>query len=179
MVTAREYTIEKIAKHWPHRWTEPFVSKSVGRERMVGMAEWTVRDYTPEDETPWLRCRVIAFLDTNYYDDVVTIKPRREAGLELVATVGDQVVGLLDASVTGSESTIETIAVHPDYRRLRIAQRLLDEICTCTRPTQTRLLPPSVHSWTSCPAPASSTPGSTTRMPCATNSAVCTPADSW
>ena len=35
----------------------------------------------------------------------------------------------VDASVTGSESTIETIAVHPDYRRLGIAQRLLNEIC--------------------------------------------------
>ncbi|WP_329481474.1 GNAT family N-acetyltransferase [Kribbella sp. NBC_01484] len=93
------------------------------------MAEWTVRDYAPGDETPWLRCRVLAFLDTTYYDDVATIKPRREAGLELVAAFGDQVVGILDASVTGSESTIETIAVHPDYRRLGIAQRLLNEIC--------------------------------------------------
>ncbi|WP_442914146.1 GNAT family N-acetyltransferase [Kribbella sp. NBC_00359] len=95
---------------------------------MVGLAEWTMREYTPEDETPRLRCRVIAFLDTTYYDDVVTIKPRREAGLELVAIVGDQVVGLLDASVTGSESTIETIAVHPDDRRLGIAQRLLPRL---------------------------------------------------
>jgi ribosomal protein S18 acetylase RimI-like enzyme len=96
---------------------------------MVGMTDWTVRDYAPGDETPWLRCRVLAFLDTNYYDDVATTKPRRDAGLELVATVDDQVVGLLDASVTGSESTVETVAVHPDYRRLGIAQRLLDEIC--------------------------------------------------
>jgi len=93
------------------------------------MTEWTIRDYTPQDETQWLRCRVLAFLDTNYYDDVATTKPTREAGLELVATVGDQVVGLLDASLTGTESTIETIAVHPDYRRLGIAHRLLTEIC--------------------------------------------------
>jgi ribosomal protein S18 acetylase RimI-like enzyme len=96
---------------------------------MIGMAEWIVRDYASADETSWLRCRVLAFLDTNYYDDVATAKPRREAGLELVATVGDQVVGLLDASVTGSESTIETIAIHPDYRRLGVGQRLLNEIC--------------------------------------------------
>jgi ribosomal protein S18 acetylase RimI-like enzyme len=96
---------------------------------MVGMTEWTVRDYNPTDETSWLRCRVLAFLDTNYYDDVATAKPMREAGLELVAVAGDQVIGLLDASVTGNESTIETIAIHPDHRRLGIAQRLLEEMC--------------------------------------------------
>ena len=92
------------------------------------MTDWTVRDYDPADERSWLRCRVLAFLDTNYYDDVVTAKPPRDAGLELVAVAGDQVIGLLDASVNGTESTIETIAVHPDHRRLGVAQRLLNEI---------------------------------------------------
>jgi ribosomal protein S18 acetylase RimI-like enzyme len=53
----------------------------------------------------------------------------RDAGLELVAVAGDQVIGLLDASITGTESTIETLAVHPDHRRLGIAQRLLNETC--------------------------------------------------
>jgi ribosomal protein S18 acetylase RimI-like enzyme len=93
------------------------------------MTKWTVRDYTPTDETPWLRCRVLAFLDTTYYDDVATAKPQREAGLELVAVDGDELIGLVDASVTGSEATIETIAVHPDHRRMGVAQGLLDEIC--------------------------------------------------
>jgi len=94
----------------------------------AGMTEWIVRDYAPGDETSWLRCRVLAFLDTNYYDDVVTVKPKREAGLELVAAVDEQIIGLLDASVTGSQSTIETIAVHPDYRRLGVGQGLLNEV---------------------------------------------------
>ncbi|MEV5960697.1 GNAT family N-acetyltransferase [Kribbella sp. NPDC051952] len=93
------------------------------------MTEWIARDYASTDETSWLRCRVLALLDTNYYDDVATVKPSREAGLELVATIGDQVIGLLDASMTGSESTIETIAIHPDHRRLGVGQRLLKEIC--------------------------------------------------
>jgi ribosomal protein S18 acetylase RimI-like enzyme len=95
---------------------------------MVGMTEWIVREYAAADETQWLRCRVLAFLDTNYFDDVVTAKPRREAGLELVAAAGDEVIGLLDASVVGREATIETIAIHPDHRRLGVGRRLLAEI---------------------------------------------------
>ncbi|MEU4196677.1 GNAT family N-acetyltransferase [Kribbella sp. NPDC026611] len=94
------------------------------------MTDWIVRDYVPADETSWLRCRVLAFLDTNYYDDVVTAKPSRAPGLELVAVADDQVIGLLDASLTGTEATIETIAIHPDHRRLGIGRRLVTEICT-------------------------------------------------
>ena len=29
----------------------------------------TIRDYEPADEEAWLRCRVLAFLHTAYYDD--------------------------------------------------------------------------------------------------------------
>ena len=31
---------------------------------------WTIRPYQPSDEAQWLRCRVLAFLDTAYYDNV-------------------------------------------------------------------------------------------------------------
>lgn len=92
------------------------------------MTEWTVRDYDPADERSWLRCRVLSFLDTNYYDDVATAKPARDPGLELVAIAGDQVIGLLDASIDDTSSTIETLAVRPDHRRLGIARVLLAEI---------------------------------------------------
>ncbi|ADB35568.1 GCN5-related N-acetyltransferase [Kribbella flavida DSM 17836] len=89
---------------------------------------WTLRDYRPEDETSWLRCRVLGFLDTAYFDDVAVRKPQRDPGLEVVAVAGDQVVGLLDASIDGDQATIETVVVHPDHRRLGIAHALLDEI---------------------------------------------------
>ncbi len=36
---------------------------------------YPIRDYRTSDETSWLRCRVLAFLDTAYYDDVWTAKP--------------------------------------------------------------------------------------------------------
>lgn len=29
-----------------------------------------IRDFQPSDETAWLRCRVLSFLETDYYDDV-------------------------------------------------------------------------------------------------------------
>lgn len=93
------------------------------------MTEWTVRDYEPVDEQEWLRCRVLAFLATTYYDDVATAKPKRDPGLELVAVAERRVIGLLDASVSGEQATIETIAVHPDHRRSGVGKRLLDGIC--------------------------------------------------
>lgn len=85
---------------------------------------WSLRDYDPTDEPSWLRCRVLGFLDTAYFDDVATSKPARD--LALVAVDGPQVVGLLDASLNGPQATIETIVVHPDHRRRGIARALLD-----------------------------------------------------
>ena len=32
-------------------------------------------DYSPEHARGWLRCRVLAFLDTAYYDDVYRAVP--------------------------------------------------------------------------------------------------------
>lgn len=29
-----------------------------------------IRDYRDPDEASWLRCRVLGFLDTSYFDDV-------------------------------------------------------------------------------------------------------------
>jgi ribosomal protein S18 acetylase RimI-like enzyme len=81
--------------------------------------------YLPEYEQSWLRCRVLAFLDTTYYDDVVPRKPDRHEGVQLVVRHGNHVVGLLDASLADSESTIECVAVHPDHRRRGVASRLL------------------------------------------------------
>jgi ribosomal protein S18 acetylase RimI-like enzyme len=92
--------------------------------------EWSVREYRHSDEQSWLRCRVLGFLDTAYFDDVWTSKPRREPGLELVATIDGQVVGLVDASVDGPQGTIETIVVHPDHRRSGIGRALLAKICS-------------------------------------------------
>lgn len=87
------------------------------------------RRYLPTDESAWLRCRVLAFLDTAYFDDVRTTKPSiPPPGLELVATdVSGEVHGILDISVEGDSATIDTIAVHPDRRSQGIGRALLQE----------------------------------------------------
>lgn len=84
-----------------------------------------IRDYEPADEPSWLRCRVLGFLATNYYDDVW--QARRRADLELVALDDDEVVGLLDVSVPGAEATIDNVVVHPDHQGRGIATALLAE----------------------------------------------------
>ncbi|MBF9066844.1 GNAT family N-acetyltransferase [Streptacidiphilus fuscans] len=88
---------------------------------------YTLRAYAPSDETSWLRCRVLAFLDTAYYDSVEPAKPTVAApGLELVAVdEHGAVVGIMDAEVEGDLATIETVAIHPDHRRRGLARELL------------------------------------------------------
>ncbi|WP_037606080.1 GNAT family N-acetyltransferase [Streptacidiphilus rugosus] len=87
-----------------------------------------IREYTPADETSWLRCRVLAFLDTSFYDAVVPSKPAIQApGLELV--VVDEtgaVVALMDTDIDGDLASIDTVAVHPDHRRRGLGRRLLE-----------------------------------------------------
>lgn len=77
-----------------------------------------IRPFLPADEESWLRCRVLSFLHTGFFDDMLTEKPDREAPVQLVA-VGpggegaSQVLGLLDVTVDGVEATLENVAIHP------------------------------------------------------------------
>ncbi|MFF7634785.1 GNAT family N-acetyltransferase [Kitasatospora sp. NPDC008050] len=91
---------------------------------------YTVRPYAPTDETTWLRCRVLSFLDTPYFDDVLRAKPDSTApGLDLVAVDGNgDVVAIMDTGIEGELATIDTVAVHPDHQRSGLGRLLLDEI---------------------------------------------------
>lgn len=101
-----------------------------------------VRPFQEHDEAGWVRCRVLAFLDSAYYDNVITEKERYEnPSVELVAEIDGIIVGLLDVeyereagSVTyqldtdpreGPGAVIHHLAVHPDYRRRGIGKELL------------------------------------------------------
>ncbi|MDX8054386.1 GNAT family N-acetyltransferase [Lentzea sp. BCCO 10_0798] len=96
-----------------------------GRSRGTPGRPPEIRNYEPADEESWLRCRVLGFLATNYFDDVWQAKRRTD--LELVALDGDEVAGILDVSVPGAEATIDTVVVHPGRRGERIATALLAE----------------------------------------------------
>ena len=54
-----------------------------------------IRDYDPKDEQGWLRCRVLSFLQTAYFDNVYREKEHYDhPSIELVAMENGQVVGL-------------------------------------------------------------------------------------
>ena len=103
-----------------------------------------VRPYDPVDEQGWLRCRVLSFLPTAYFDDVVTAKPAVEHGIELVADVDGTIAGILDCSIDGDLATIDTIAVHPDHQRRGIGAALLNE----TKQGASQLGATTLDAWT-------------------------------
>jgi hypothetical protein len=56
-----------------------------------------IRPHVERDERGWLRCRVLSFLDTAFFDSVEREKERYEKpAIELVAEDGREIIGLLD-----------------------------------------------------------------------------------
>jgi ribosomal protein S18 acetylase RimI-like enzyme len=96
-------------------------------DERIGSVAFEIREFIPADEAQWLRCRVLAFLDTAYFDDVVPSKQPSRDEIELVAVHDSLIIGILDVTLEGAIATIDTIAVHPDFRRQSLATRLLEE----------------------------------------------------
>ena len=90
----------------------------------VAIVEPYVHD---RDHDGWLRCRALSFLYSDYYDDVQTSKVDVSCAVQLVARLGDIIIGIIDCSVSGEIGCVETIAVHPDHVRTGIGRRLLLE----------------------------------------------------
>ena len=96
-----------------------------------------IRPYNLSDEESWLKCRLVSFHDSAYYDDVYTKKPIFDnPSLELVAEIDGKIIGVLDLEKdnkdgsicyckSGSGAMVWTIAVLPDYRRFGIASQLI------------------------------------------------------
>ncbi len=92
-------------------------------------APFTVRTYRPSDERGWLRCRVLSFLGTQYYDDVTphrTVLAEPSIALLAVSPAGD-VIGILDVEIDGTAATIDTVATHPDHQGAGVGVALLRE----------------------------------------------------
>jgi GNAT superfamily N-acetyltransferase len=114
---------------------------------------FAIRAFQPGDEAGWVRCRVLAFLDTAYFDDVHPHKERYEGrAIELVAEADGQVVGLIDVECEDEPGTICSapaktahagpagmiwhLGVHPDYRRRGIGRELLAQAARRARALQ-------------------------------------------
>lgn len=99
-----------------------------------------IKAYHPNDEKGWLQCRVLAFLSTAYYDNVLQEKEKyKHPSIELVAIHQSKVVGLIDVEYETEKNQVCTgerglggmiwhLAVHPDYQRLQIGQQLLHRV---------------------------------------------------
>jgi ribosomal protein S18 acetylase RimI-like enzyme len=87
-----------------------------------------VRDFRPEDEEGWVRCRVLSFLHTAYFDAVEQHhEPSKSPSYSLVAENGSEMLGVLEATVEDELATMDTIAVHPDHQHRGVGTALLRE----------------------------------------------------
>jgi ribosomal protein S18 acetylase RimI-like enzyme len=114
-----------------------------------------LRPYTDADEQGWLRCRVLGFLDSAFYDDVRQEKEHYAGpAIELVAVADTQIVGLLDLELDPAAGflwntnrrggVIWHVAVHPDYRRRGIASSLVERAVAGAREVGLEI----VQAWT-------------------------------
>lgn len=109
-------------------------------EQFSTMKPAVIRPYRPADQVGWVRCRVLAFLDTPYYDNVLQHKEQyANPAIELVAECNGQIVGFLDIeyeeepgsvcsphpTCPGRAGMIWHLGVHPDWRGRRIGVALL------------------------------------------------------
>ncbi|WP_160672455.1 GNAT family N-acetyltransferase [Clostridium sp. C8-1-8] len=98
-----------------------------------------VREYKDTDNYEWVKCRVLSFLDSAYFDNVLREKEHyKNPSVELVAEVDNKIVGLIDVEYERQKGTvcynstelggvIWHIAVLPEYRKSGVATMLLNE----------------------------------------------------
>jgi ribosomal protein S18 acetylase RimI-like enzyme len=122
-----------------------------------------IREYRDEDEMQWVRCRIIAFLDCSYWDDIKRKKEKyKGSSISLVAEEQGKVIGFIDAELDSEDvscsrhgernAVVWNLGVLPEYRKLSVAKKLWEE-------TKRRLLAENIHYcevWTQEDVPANS-----------------------
>src|SRR5947209_1283238 len=79
----------------------------------------TVRLYEEADERGWLRCSVLSFLETSYFDSVFRHKPRYNCpAIKLVAEWNDTIVGVIDVECEVTPGSVCTVCVDDNPSRL-------------------------------------------------------------
>jgi len=98
-----------------------------------------IREYQEKDELQWVRCRVLSFLDSAYFDNILREKEHYlHPAVELVAEADDKVVGFIDVEYENEPGdvcylkgslggVIWHLGVLPEYRSLGVASSLLEE----------------------------------------------------
>lgn len=99
-----------------------------------------IREYRAEDETAWVRCRLISFLDSSYFDDIRKEKDTYEnPSISLVAEENGAIVGFIEVEyeVEGGEvcylkgdkgAVIWNMGVLPEYRSKGVAGKLFQNV---------------------------------------------------
>lgn len=98
-----------------------------------------IREYKDTDELEWVRCRVLSFLDSSYFDNVLRQKEHYEnPTIELVAEEDSKIIGLIDVEYEAEKGkvcykadelggVIWHLAVLHEYRNQGVATLLLNE----------------------------------------------------
>lgn len=98
-----------------------------------------IRRYEDKDNLEWVRFRVLSFLDSAYFDNVLQKKEHYDnPSIELVVEIDDKIVGLLDIEYEIKKGdvcyytdelggVIWHLAVLPEYRNRGISTSLLNK----------------------------------------------------
>jgi len=100
-------------------------------------------EYVNSYEQSWLRCRVLSFLDSAYFDDIHINKEQyNNPSIALIAVSNENVIGFIDIEYELEANTVCSksiklekhlagmiwhLGVHPDFRKRGIAKRLLEK----------------------------------------------------